>query len=157
VEPISSAGVGAYRPIEPNDSVYGMGNWDNTAPPKAVGLGTYQTRPDYLSPTDQQTYIANKSLVGKTDIASIFLSDNNQRAITWCPYFDQTHYDNTSVDAQRAHDNLGQNVVYGDGSGEFLKYDSIPDHSLNGTHDSRYWNSWLDSRGEDVELYKDKP
>ena len=156
VEPISSAGVGEYRPIEPTDSVYGKDNWDNTAPPRGVGLGTYQTRADYLSPADQQTYASIKSEVGRTDIASIFLSDNNQRAITWCPYFDQTHYDAAGINAQRAHNNSGQNVIYGDGSGAFLKYDSNLDHSRDGTFDQRYWNSWLDSRGEDVEYYKDK-
>ena len=154
VQPVSSAGGLGYRPIEPEDAAYGLGNWDNTAPPRGVGLGTFQSRPDYLSNAELQTFTAAKGDEGKTYIASLFLSDNNNKAITWCPYYDETWYTSAGIDAQRAHNNNGQNVVYGDGSGQYLQYGTITDHTL--THTTSTWNSWLDSRGEDLELYKDQ-
>lgn len=153
VQPLSSALLG-YRPIEPEDSVYGLVNWDNTAPPRGVGLGTFQSRPDYLSNAELQTFTAAKGDEGKTYIASVFLSENNNKAMTWCPYYDDTYYTSAGISPQRAHNNDGQNAVYGDGSGEYLQYSSISDHSL--THTTSTWNSWLDSRGSDLELYKDQ-
>lgn len=150
VEPI----VTDYRPIEVNDDTYGAGNFDNVNVPRAVGFGTYQTRPDYLSAADLDIFKRAKGGVGETYVASVLLSDNNQKAITWCPYYDGQYYSSAGISEERAHNNAGQNTVYGDGSGEFIQYGSIDDHDQMRT--TSIWNSWLDSRGTDLELYKDQ-
>ena len=156
VEPVNSVG-GGYRPIEVEDTAFGTANWENK-PPLApgnalnVGLGTYQTRPDYISVTDEPAFRAVKGVDGDVYVASVFLSNNNNRAITWCPYYDGQFYDDNSVPEQRAHNNAGQNVVYGDGSGQFLQYSTITDHTL--MRNTSTWNAWLDSRGQDIDLYE---
>ena len=153
VQPIASGAVG-YRSIEADDETYGVGNWDSTAFPRSVGLGTYQSRPDFLSNAELQIFTAAKGDEGKTYIASTLLGENSSKAITWCPYYDETYYTTAGIPAERAHSNNGQNVIYGDGSGQYLAYDSITDHTL--THTTSTWNSWLDSRGESLDLYEDQ-
>ncbi len=152
VQPINSVAGGlGYRPIEPEDEIFGIRNWENTSAPVSVGLGTYQTRPDYLSVSDQNIFRRARGITGDGYVASVFLSDNNNRAITWCPYYDDTDYAG-KTQAIRAHNNDGQNTVYGDGSGEYLQYSSIADHTL--THTTSTWFSWLDSHGQDLDLYQ---
>ncbi len=156
VQPVSTTG-GGYRVIEPEDTAFGAANWENTPPASpgnalTVGLGTYQTRPDYLSTTDANVFRQARGIEGEGYVASLFLSDNGNRAITWCPYYNANDYSNAGISEQRAHSNSGQNVVYGDGSGTFLSYDNINDHTVTATTST--WMSWLDSRGEDLTLYE---
>ena len=156
VEPIVTTN-GGYRQIDPEDPTYGVSSWDNLPPavpgnPLNVGFGTYQSRPDYISPTDAKIFRQALGITGKSYIASVFLSDNNDRALTWCPYYADQYYTDAGLTPERAHNNQGQNVVYGDGSGQFLSYGSIPDGT--DMKSIPYWNGWLDSRGEDVNLYQ---
>ncbi len=154
-EPPVQPVVTPNRVVLPEDDTLGSDNFDNVSPdPRAVGLGTYQSRPEYLSKTDWDVFARAKGDPGNTYVATLLLADNNQKALSWCPYYDETYYASAGITAERAHNNNGQNVAYGDGSGEYLQYGSINDHNL--TNITSTWNSWLDSRGTDLELYEDQ-
>lgn len=139
--------------IGQENTQFGIDNWNNDSGLTRVGYATYHSRSVYIQDSIQAADADDKFYLTfpKFDLLG------SDRHMVNCP-----RYVDGSVigpDSAASHADLGINTGYADGSGTFLSFDgtdyrSVLATDVNPVANTSTFYSWLDSRGDDLDLYR---